>query len=117
MVTKLCTVLVVEDDADTREALVEALRGPGFDLREAADGESAREHLDPAPDVVLLDFRLPGTDTQTLLAEFQARGSRVIVLTGDSSARLLGVARTAKLLRKPIGLDELEEAVKEACAA
>jgi len=38
-------------------------------------------------------------------------------LTGDSSARLVQFARSAKLLAKPIDLDQLEKAVEEACAA
>jgi DNA-binding response OmpR family regulator len=49
----------------------------------------------------------------------RARGTRarVIVLTGEASGRVLSLARNAKVLSKPIDLDLLEAAVKEACAA
>ena len=47
----------------------------------------------------------------------KAADVNVIIITADSSARLMDLARQAKLLRKPMALEELEEAVKEACAA
>jgi ActR/RegA family two-component response regulator len=47
----------------------------------------------------------------------RASQTRVIVLTGDASARVIRFARSATLLAKPIDLDQLEKAVREACAA
>ena len=69
------------------------------------------------PDVLLLDLRMPEMDGAQLMARMRSSRTRVLVLTGDSSARLVRFARSAKLLAKPIGLDELEKAVDEACAA
>ena len=51
-----------------------------------------------------------------LLIAAVTRQHNVILLTADSSARVLRFALDAKLLQKPVGLDELETAVKEACA-
>ena len=114
-----CKVLVVDDDADTREALAIALSDAGFLVEQANDGERALERIDEDgdPDVILLDLHMPGVDGAEFLARAKATGARVIVLTGDSSARLTQFAREAKLLVKPIDLDQLEAAVKEACAA
>jgi CheY-like chemotaxis protein len=67
--------------------------------------------------VILLDLRMPGMDGAQFLEQISDLRSRVIVLTGDSSARLVRFARDTKLLSKPIDLDQLEAAVKEACAA
>ena len=54
-------VLVVEDFADNRDLLIEYLTFRGFAVTAASDGEAAlrsvREH---APDVVLIDLRMPG---------------------------------------------------------
>jgi two-component system alkaline phosphatase synthesis response regulator PhoP len=62
-VSRKTTILVVEDEDPLRMALCDALRGEGFDVIEAEDGEqglylATRE----APDVVLLDLMLPKLD-------------------------------------------------------
>src|SRR3954465_15077178 len=114
-----CKVLVVDDDVDTREALSSALAEAGFLVEQAANGDEALESISEIgePDVILLDLRMPGMYGDQFLERARGLRSRVIVLTGDSSARLLRFARDAKLLSKPVDLDQLEVAVKEACAA
>ena len=113
-----CKVLIVDDDADTRDALVAALTDAGFRVEQAATGTIALECIDRSvPDVILLDLRMPGMDGAQFLERTRGLGARVIMLTGDSSVRLLTFARNAKLMAKPVDLDELETAVKEACAA
>ena len=111
-----CNVLIVDDDADTREALAVALADAGFHVEQAASGKQALECMEKQgePDVLL---RMPEMDGAQLMARMRSSRTRVLVLTGDSSARLVRFARSAKLLAKPIGLDELEKAVDEACAA
>lgn len=56
-------VLVVDDDPEAREELKEALSGNGYELDFAADGfEAGRKIYSLKPDLVLLDFRMPGMD-------------------------------------------------------
>jgi CheY-like chemotaxis protein len=114
-----CNVLIVDDDADTRDALASALRDAGFVVEQAASGAQALERMDQGgqPDVILLDLRMPGMDGAQFLERTREAKARVILLTGDSSARLLRFAREATLLTKPVDLEQLEAAVKEACAA
>ncbi len=114
-----CKVLVVDDDIDTREALSDALAEAGFAVHQQPTGAKALEHIEQhgQPDVILLDLRMPEMDGAQFLERVPDLRARVIVLTGDSSARLVRFARDAKLLSKPIDLDQLEAAVKEACAA
>ena len=85
-------VLLVEDNAVYREAL-ELLLGLRDDVEIAgsvADGETALEHCAAdCPDVVLLDYRLPGLDgveaTRILLERFPRLA--VVCLTGLASSR------------------------------
>ena len=114
-----CNVLIVDDDKDTREALADALTDAGFHVEQASSGKQALERMEKQgePDVLLLDLRMPDMDGAQLVERMYGSRTRVIVLTGDSSARLVLFARSAKLLAKPIDLDQLEKAVDEACAA
>jgi DNA-binding response OmpR family regulator len=114
-----CKVLVVDDDADTREALADALTYAGYVVEQAGGGRAALERIarSGVPDVILLDLHMPDVNGEQVLDRLRGCNARVILLTADSSARVLRFARDAKLVHKPVGLDELEAAVKEACAA
>jgi NarL family two-component system response regulator YdfI len=57
-------VMVVDDDHDVRDALCELLVDEGFQVvGDAPDGSTAVSLArDRAPDVVLVDYRMPGMD-------------------------------------------------------
>ena len=56
-------MLVVEDDDETRAALVRELTARGYRVEEAVDGASALQRWDARrPDVILLDLGLPDID-------------------------------------------------------
>jgi len=114
-----CRVLIIDDDQDTRESLATALEDAGFCVDQVADGAAALRRFEKGErfDVALLDVHMPGPSSEEMLARLKDAGARVIVITADSSARMMHLARQAKLLRKPMELEELESAVKEACAA
>jgi CheY-like chemotaxis protein len=81
-------VLVVDDDATTRllEALL--LSDAGYAVTQASDGSSGIQELDrAAPDLVLLDLRLPGADGWEVLEHIvnMPIRPRVIVVTGMPS--------------------------------
>ena len=87
------TLLLVDDDEVDRAAVRRALQKGGVtaDVSEAVDFASARTSLrDGRPDLVLLDFRLPGGDGLELLREARQDGldSAVIVLTGQGDEAL-----------------------------
>ncbi len=54
-------ILVVEDEAAQREVIAHNLRKEGYDVRTAADGDEAELELaEEVPDLVLLDWMMPG---------------------------------------------------------
>ena len=66
-------VLVVEDDAPTREIIAELLTTKGYAVVTAPDGESARAQVAASlPELVILDLLLPKVSGFELLAEWRA---------------------------------------------
>jgi CheY-like chemotaxis protein len=82
------SVLIVDDDRDTREMYCESLRADGFDASTAQSGEAAlRLTASAMPAVVVTDLRLRGTIdgielTRRLRAASAAQSLGIIVLTG-----------------------------------
>jgi signal transduction histidine kinase/DNA-binding response OmpR family regulator len=67
------TILVVEDDVSTLEMIVELLRGHGYAVSTAADGEKARASVaESLPELVILDLVLPKMTGFELLAEWRS---------------------------------------------
>src|SRR5512132_646636 len=89
------TVLVVDDEPIVREVVVRYLEREGFRTLEARDGQSARELVESgAPNLVVLDVMLPGTDGLTLCRWIRSRSDLpVILLTarGEEADRIVGL--------------------------
>ena len=114
------TVLIIDDQPQSLEAMREALLPLGFEVWQALEGESglllARERQ---PDVILLDVMMPGIDgfevCRRLKADEETRLLPVVFLTGLDSrhARLRGLeAGGTDFLTKPFDLVELEVRVR-----
>jgi two-component system OmpR family response regulator len=104
-------VLVVDDDADMRDAIGTYLEGENFQVTAAPDGKTmARALTDPSVDLIVLDLRLAGEDGLTLMREREA-DVPVIVITGhhrDEADRVIGLELGADdYLTKPFSLREL----------
>ena len=115
--------MVVEDDPDLGEMLGELLRSQGYQVTMAVDSPSAMACLARSmPDLVLADYNLPnGPDGLELAAQVRAADGRalpVIILTGDiSSATTRAVTLGGcAVLRKPVGLPELQHAIARVLA-
>ncbi len=71
--TAVC-VLVVEDEAAIRDMLAFTLEAAGFEVMLAANGEQAQAMLrEKRPDLILLDWMLPGTSGVALAKRLRAR--------------------------------------------
>ena len=114
-----CCVLVVDDDADVRDLLRVALRTEGYDVSGVANGRDALNHLRSHADtcIILLDLILPVMDAEHFrTAQLQDRSLAwipVVVMSGapdsERCARELGARR---LVRKPLDLDEVRDALR-----
>jgi len=81
----MATILLVEDELELARVITRELEAAGFGVRHVADGETALRCLggdgaDSAPDVVVLDWMLPGIDGLEVLRRLrQHRHCRVDV--------------------------------------
>ena len=114
-------ILVVDDEKNTREGLVRALRGE-YAVAEAENGQRALEWLEThAADVVLTDLRMPGLDGMALLSRLLGRDAKpiVILLTayGSVETAVEAMKRGAyDFLAKPVNLDRLDLLLRRALA-
>jgi len=111
------TVLVVDDEPIVREVVVRYLEREGFRTLEAGDGQSARELVESgAPNLVVLDVMLPGTDGLTLCRWIRSRSDLpVIMLTarGEEADRIVGLELGADdYVTKPFSPRELAARVR-----
>ncbi len=110
-------VLVVDDDQATREMLVEALSTHDFRALQAGDGAAMRSELErEAPDIVLLDIRLPGEDGLSLARFLRERydvGIIMVTGSGDVIDRIVGLEIGADdYVAKPFDPRELMARIK-----
>ncbi len=108
------TLLVVEDNAITREGLAIVLREAGYHVVLASNGNEALDELQrhPAPDLVLLDMLMPVLDGWHFLQELQRQpqGAAVSILVVTGTVLSLDWALShgcCGFLRKPIEPESL----------
>ena len=113
------TVLVVEDDAETRGVLVRELGSRGYRTQEAADGTAALERWEAArPDVILLDLGLPDMDGLDVIRRVRREAmTPIVILSGRYAERekVEALERGADdYVTKPFGLEELHARLRVA---
>jgi two-component system phosphate regulon response regulator OmpR len=110
-------ILIVDDDRDVRESMGEYLQGHGYEVALAADGTEMRAALvAAAPDVVLLDLKLPGEDGLALARWLRAEhdvGIIMVTAAGEVVDRVVGLEVGADdYLAKPFDPRELRARLK-----
>ncbi|MGP4025763.1 response regulator transcription factor [Actinomadura sp. 3N407] len=123
-VTRPLRVLIVDDDALVRAGLSMMLDGTGgiAVAGEAADGDEVPAAADlHAPDVVLMDLRMPRVDGITATRRLRSRANppEVIVLTTfDSDENILRALRAGAsgFLLKDTPPDQIVQAVRQVAA-
>jgi signal transduction histidine kinase len=124
-------ILVVDDEPGIRMAIARALRGHvlelrdlgvefGFEVSEAGSGEDGLDavHRNP-PDILLLDYKLPGISGLDVLDRLRSEGSDVLTVIITAYASLdTAVSATKRgafdFLAKPFNPDELKSVIFKA---
>lgn len=116
------SILICDDDEAIRRLVSAVLLIDAYALRSSADAAGAIAALDESPaDLVILDFNVSGEGGgQSVLHHIRGEpaldGTRVLMVTGRSEARVEGWGRSigadAHLL-KPFAVDELRGAVRD----
>ncbi len=114
------SVLIVEDSATLLQLLTRAFSKHNFRVFTAEDGTSAdeifvREH----PDLVVLDYYLPGAKGDVLLRQFKAENPRIVLvmMTADPDTHLAiewMKKGASAYIRKPFNVEYLVELCSQA---
>jgi DNA-binding NtrC family response regulator len=106
-------ILLVEDEANARDALGELLFDEGYVVESAPDGFNALGKMeDFAPDLVLTDLKMPGMDGIQLIGHIYEQDPElpVVVMTAcdevETAVRAMQ-AGARGYLSKPVNFDEL----------
>ena len=119
-------IVVIDDEGDTRQAMLALCHSWGAHAIAAASAEQCMELLEEHlrnPDLILCDYRL--RQRRDGLAAVQWMRARIgqavpaIIITGDTAASDLRRVADAglPLLHKPVGADRLLEAIEAVLAA
>jgi two-component system, OmpR family, KDP operon response regulator KdpE len=113
------TILVVEDDTETRSALVRELASGGYTVVEAPDGRTALERWAARrPDIVLLDLGLPDMDGLSIVGAIRREAATpIVILSGryEEREKVDALDRGADdYVTKPFGVDELRARLRVA---
>ena len=112
-------VLIIEDEEGVRRPMARFLARRGAEVEEAADGVDGLARLGArAPDVILVDLRMPRMGGIELYAQLEQQrpelAARVLFLSGDVS-QLAEPGNTPvpreRVLVKPVELAELEDRI------
>jgi CheY-like chemotaxis protein len=112
------TILVVEDEVDSRETLRELLELEGYKVRTAVNGREALDTLAAVGDeicIMLLDLFMPIMDGWQVIDELKASGrlasTQVVVITSASHRAPTGVP----VFQKPLDMDKVIKHVHQLC--
>jgi len=106
------TILIVEDEYAVARGIQYALQQEGYEVTVARNGEEGLEFATrSAPDLVILDVRLPGIDGFEMLRRLRSEGNKapVLFLTArdEEMDKVIGLELGADdYLAKPFGLRE-----------
>ncbi len=114
------SVLVIDDDSDVRGFIAAALEEQGYRVREAADGAEGLAEIErEKPDLVIVDFIMPGLSGSEVARKIRAKkpSQPILFVSGYSETDAVkDTAPDAPLLTKPFRADALAMAVRSALA-
>ena len=116
-------MLIVDDNADSREMYSECLALAGMHVATAEDGDvGVLKAIEWNPDVVVMDFSMPKVAgdqaTRTLKMDPRTKHIAVLILTahGEQAREAVKAAGADAFCAKPCGPQELVEVIKRLAA-
>ena len=112
------TILVVEDQDSARESLAELLRGEGYEVREAADGNVAKDLINKLDvDVILTDLMMPGADGIEVLKHAREVSPQTLIMLMTAHASVDTAVEALRLgaqdyLLKPLIFEDVMRKVE-----
>jgi DNA-binding NtrC family response regulator len=108
-------ILLIEDEATTREILTDLLRGAGYAVDSVATAGAATTCLDAITyELVVSDWVLPDGDGTDIADTAAQLGSKTLIVTGHPTDLPAGVADRHELQSKQLGYPEILAAVRRA---
>ena len=116
-------VLAVDDSKTMRDMIAFALRGAGFQVEAAEDGEAALGSLATASfDLIITDLNMPKLDGRALIRSVRAmpqyRDIPIVILSSECDCANQAVGKAAGAdgwLIKPFSSEQLVELVQRVC--
>ncbi len=112
-------ILIVDDQYGIRILLTEVLQKEGYTTFQAANGFQAIDITkEQAPDLVLLDMKIPGMDGIEILKRLKQHDKtiKVIIMTAYGELDMIQEAKDLGALThfaKPFDIDEIRKVVRE----
>lgn len=115
-------ILIIDDEADIREAIAEVLVGAGYEVTQAENGEvGLNMALGQHPDLILLDVVMPVMNGQEMLAKLRedswGKNAKVAMLTSMDDTKNVAEAYSGNvtdyLVKSQINIDEFVEQIKK----
>src|SRR4026209_2087505 len=106
------TILIADDEDSLRWVLEKGFRGAGYQVTAVKDGTAALREVQDGPfDLILLDIRMPGIDSLSLLQQVRAGrpDAQVLIMTAHGTMEKAVAAMqdgAYDYLAKPFDLDE-----------
>jgi CheY-like chemotaxis protein len=122
----MITILVIDDDANIRYTVEVLLRGDGYDVISACDGNKGLQMFDLAhPNLVITDILMPDRDGIETIREIKKRSpfAKVIAMSGGTrmtNRSFLDIAHKLgadRILAKPFHASALSEIVADTLAS
>ncbi len=114
------TILICDDEGDSREVLKNILSRRGYTVYTAGDGkESLEKTRELSPDVLLLDIRMPKIDGVEVIKKIRTfdKKVKIVFVTAFHSPELsqeVSKYDISDYIVKPASLEKILESIKEA---
>ncbi|MBI4375260.1 MAG: response regulator [Elusimicrobia bacterium] len=118
----MAKILIVDDDHELVALLTEILKRDGHAVRSASEPvEGMQKCRAETPDLIILDFHMPGTDGAHLFESLRrnqaSRETPILFLSGEAAPEQILDKITdtshSQFLAKPIHVDQLRHTVRE----